>query len=79
MLCATWYEGIVQLLILTEFKFIYFRFIVLTEPLTNEGGEETGMPGEKPQWQASENATYYRPKIQAPNETRTCTPALVEG
>ena len=35
---------------------------------------------EKTPWQrASENATYYSPKIQAPSETRTRTIALVAG
>ena len=43
----------------------------MAEPLTDEGGEETG--------RASENATYYSPKIKAPNETRTRTIALVAG
>ena len=27
---------------------IYFRFISLTEPFTDEGGEETEVPGENP-------------------------------
>ena len=35
-------------------------FILLAEPLTEEGGEKTGVPGENPWWQASENATYYK-------------------
>ena len=39
--------------------------------------------GRKPEYPqktpASENATYYSPKIQAPNETRTRTIALVAG
>ena len=37
---------------------IYFSCILLAEPFTNEGGEETGVPGENPWRQASENATY---------------------
>ena len=37
---------------------IYFSFILLAEQLTNEGGEESGVPGENPWRQASENATY---------------------
>ena len=37
---------------------IYLSFILLAEPLTDEGGEETGVPGENPWRQASENATY---------------------
>ena len=58
---------------------IYCSFILLTEPLTSEGGEETGVPGENPWRWASENATYSNQKIQAPSETQTCTPALVAG
>ena len=37
------------------------------------------MPGENPWRRASENATYYSPKIQAPSETRTRAVALVAG
>ena len=37
---------------------IYFSFTLLAEPVTDEGGEETGVPGENPWGQASENATY---------------------
>ena len=58
---------------------IYLNFILLAEPLTNEGGEETGVPGENPWQWASENATYKSPKIQAPTETQTRTMALVAG
>ena len=80
MIQATWYEGTAQLLSLTELKsHLFLRFIVLAEPLTDEGGEETGVPGENPWWRASENATYYSPKIQAPSETQTRTIALVAG
>ena len=46
--CAvTWYEGTAQLLSLTEFKshFILALFYWL-KPFTDEGGEETGVPGE---------------------------------
>ena len=39
-------------------NYIYFSFILLAEPLTNEGGVETGVPGENPWRRASENATY---------------------
>ena len=45
----------------------------------DEGGEETGVPGENPWQRASENATYHSPKIQAPSETRTRAVALVAG
>ena len=58
---------------------IYFSFILLAEPLTDDGGVETGVPGENPWRRTPENATYYSPKIQAPNETWTRTLALVAG
>ena len=50
MLCATWYEWTAQLLSLTELKPHLFELfkILLAEPLTDEGGEETGVPGENP-------------------------------
>ena len=38
----------------------------MAEPLTDEGGEETEVPGENPRDELSENATYYSPNIQAP-------------
>ena len=53
MLRATWYEGTAQLFSLTELK-SHLTFILLAEPLTDEGGEETGVPRENPWWQASE-------------------------
>ena len=48
MLLALWYEGTAQLSSLTESNHIYFSFILLAEPLTDEGGEETGVHGENP-------------------------------
>ena len=45
MPCATWYEGTAQLLSVTELKPL---FVLLAEQLTDEGGEETGVPGENP-------------------------------
>ena len=36
------------------------------KPLTNEGGEETRVPRENPK-QASQNATYIKPKNSSPN------------
>ena len=50
VLHATWYEGTGQLLSLTDFKSHLFDlfFILLAEPLTDERGEETGVPGENP-------------------------------
>ena len=56
--CASWYEVTAQLFSLIEFKHIYLSYISLAEPSTNEGGEETGVPGENPRWPASENTTY---------------------
>ena len=58
---------------------IYLSFILLARPLNWWKGEETGVPGENPWQRASENATYYSLKIQAPSETRTCAAALVAG
>ena len=62
-----------------SFNHTYLSFILLAEPLTNEGGEETGVPGENPWRRASYNATYYSPKIQALSKTRTRTIELVAG
>ena len=73
MLRATWYEGTAQLC-LTELKSHLFELY-----FSGEDGEETGVPGEKPRRRASENATYYSPKIQAPSETGTRAVALVAG
>ena len=55
---ATWYEGTAQLLSMTKSKSHLFELYLLAEPLTDEGGEETGVPGENPWRRASENATY---------------------
>ena len=57
-------------------KFDRFEIsFILAEPLTDEGGKKTGLAGKNTLRRASENATYYCPKIPAPNET----PALVAG
>ena len=56
-----------------EIAFIWALFCWLNHE-TDEGGEETGVPGENPWRRASENATYYSPKIQAPSEPRTRGP-----
>ena len=61
-----------------EITFIWALFYCLNH-YTDERGEETGVPGENPWWRASENATYYSPKIQAPSETWTRAVALVAG
>ena len=36
---------------------LIWGFVLPAEPLTDEGGEETGVPGENPWRRASENAT----------------------
>ena len=47
---------------------ISFSFILSAEPLTDEGGEETGVPGENDD--ELEKMTHSKsPKIQAPTET----------
>ena len=49
VLRATWYKGTAQLLSLTEFKSHLFQlYFLLAEPLTDEGREEAGVPGESP-------------------------------
>ena len=48
VLRATWYEGITQLLSLTQFKsHFFFSFISLAEPLTDEGEEVIRVPRKK--------------------------------
>ena len=47
--------------------------------VTDEGGEETGVPREKPRRRNSEKATYYSTKIQAQNEAPTRTQVLAEN
>ena len=59
MLYAAWYEGTAQPLSFdrVEISFI-LALLYWLEPLTDEGGEETGVPGENPWLRASENATH---------------------
>ena len=67
VLRATWYEGTAQLLSLTELKSHLFElYILLDEPLTDEGGEETGERGENPWRRASEDVdqTSYLKRSQ---------------
>ena len=45
---ATWYEGTAHLLSLAELKLHLFELYLLPEPLSDGGGEETGVPGENP-------------------------------
>ena len=78
----SWYEprgtkGQLSYKVWQSWNRIYLSFILLAEKLTEEGREETGVPGENPWRQVSENATYHSPKIQAPSKTRTRTIALV--
>ena len=47
-MCTEWYEGIAQLLSLAEFESHLLNFILLAEPLTDEGEEESGVPRENP-------------------------------
>ena len=63
MLRVMRYEGTAQLLGLTRFKSHLLEFILLAEPLTDEGEEETRVPREKPWQRGSENVTYYSRKI----------------
>ena len=42
-------------------------------------GRKLKYPEKNPWEQASENATYYSLKIQAPSETWTCIVALLAG
>ena len=44
-----------------------------------EEGRKPEYPEKTPGERASENATYYSPKIQAPSETQTRAVALVAG
>ena len=48
VLRAIWYKGAAQLLSLTELKSHLFELYSLAESLTDEGGKETGVPGENP-------------------------------
>ena len=63
---------------IVEIAFIWALFYWLNHK-TNEVGEETRVPREHPWRRASENATNYSPKIQAPSETWTHAVALVAG
>ena len=61
----------------TEFAFIFALFHWLTLlSATDEGGRETGVPGENPRWQASESTPYWSQKLKAPTGTRTHTITL---
>ena len=67
MSCATWYEGTAQLLSLTELKSHLFSFILLAEPLTAEGGEETGVPGENPCTTSFRKCHILKPENPSPS------------
>ena len=62
VLYATWYEGTAQLLSLIELKSHLLSFILLAEPLTDEGGEETGVPGENPWRRAFRKCHILKPE-----------------
>ena len=56
---ATWYKGAAELLDLTDFEISFILALSYwLDHKTDEGGEETGVPGENPWRRASENATY---------------------
>ena len=58
MPCGTWYKQTAQLYSdRIEIAFILALFYWL-KSLTDEGGEETGVPGEKARRRSSENTTY---------------------
>ena len=84
VLRATWYKGTAQLLSLTEFNCIYFSFILLAEPLTDEGGGWGG-GGRNRSTRRKPLATSFRkchilqPEDSSPSESRTRTIALVAG
>ena len=58
---------------------MYFSFILLAEPLTHEGGEETGVPGEIPDNELHKMPYKYSLKIQAPIDAQTHSLALMAG
>ena len=58
---------------------IYFNFISLAQTINQWRREGNPSTLRKPQWQASENVTYYSPKIQAPTKTQTYTVAVEAG
>ena len=70
VLRTMWYEGISSAIKFdrVEIALILALFFWLNHS-TDEGEEKTGVPGENPWRRASENATYYSLKIQAPSET----------
>ena len=64
VLRAPWYEVKAQLLSLTEFKSHLFEFLFIGWTITDKGGEETGVPGEKRWRRASENAQRFKPQAR---------------
>ena len=58
MLFATWYKEKLSYSVWQSLNHIYFNSILLADPLTEEGGEETGVPRKKPWQRVSENDTY---------------------
>ena len=77
---AEWRDSLAVRFDTTDNSFIFF-FLNLTgwNHRAIQERMKPGYPEKDPQRQASENATYKSPKIQAPTETRTRTLALVAG
>ena len=59
-------QGTAQLFERVEITFVLALFHWL-KPCTDEGGEETGVPGANPRRRALENATYQKPESYIPN------------
>ena len=80
MLCATWYEGTAQLLSLTELKSHFFElFILLAEPLTDEGGEGNRSTRKKTlatsfRFATSTQASQGCAHANCPRPCKHCTP-----
>ena len=71
---ATWLEGTAPLLSLTELNLHLFE-LLLSEPLTDEGGEETGVPGEN-LWRLASQRQKFQSKLTT--QTR-CTDTRTTG
>ena len=61
VLHATWHNWTAQILSWQNWNRIYLSSILLAEPLTNEGGEETGVPRENPWQRASWSPHIWQP------------------
>ena len=65
--CVTWYEGTAQLLNLTEFKSLHLALCYWLQRLTDEGGEETGVPGGNPQTTSFRKCHILKPENSSHN------------